>query len=101
MKTNKSTPLGKWQKQAATGGTCPQCSNTYPLLSVDHIVPHFMLEQLGLKDMAYDDEENLQILCRGCNGMKKGRLDMRNPKTFSLLEKYLALAKQRYGKTEN
>ena len=99
MKRRTRSEQGKlniWQKKAAEGGVCPLCQNYYSSLTIDHIIPHFLLQQLGLYDLAYSDEDNFRIICKPCNTMKANRCDMMNPLTIPLLEKYLYIIKERY-----
>lgn len=73
---------------------CARC-NTQPSefnpLTIDHIIPDFFLSQFGFDANRLWDEENIQVLCRRCNQFKSCKLDLANPKTKSLLLKYLAL----------
>jgi len=100
MKAHKSTALGIMQQKAKEGGKCAQCPNIEPVLNVDHIIAVSLLQHLGIeKEAGRDDMENLQLLCRRCNVMKRSYLDFYHPKTFLLLEKYVALSKSIYSKT--
>ena len=58
-------------------------------MSVDHIIPINLLEQLGLDYALKDDEENFEVMCITCNRYKGGRIDLANPKTIPLLKKYI------------
>lgn len=75
------------------GAKCKKCGAT-SALTLDHIVPVSLLRQLVGMDVhqKYDDIENMEILCRRCNLFKQNQLDMANPKTKPLLQKYLDLA---------
>lgn len=99
MKKTLGTKLGDWQNKARVGGICPSCLKEYAGLTVDHVIPVVLLQQIGLIDLAYSDDENLELMCKGCNGMKGGRLDVRNPKTLPLLKKYVLIAEAKYKTT--
>jgi 5-methylcytosine-specific restriction endonuclease McrA len=89
MKANKRTLL--WQRQERNKTVkqkCKECPRI-DFLTVDHIIPVFFLQQLGLDEEAVNDEENMEDLCVLCNRYKGGRIDMRNPKTIPLLKKYI------------
>lgn len=103
MKKKKGTALGDVQKEAALGGICDKCKVSFPVLTVEHIIPVTVLEAMGIRwEGGYDDLENFEKWCRRCNALKNYRLDFNNPKTFVLLRKYVDLAEQLYGlKTQN
>lgn len=63
---------------------CPATTN----LTKDHIIPQSLFERFGLVDM-YNDDENLQTLCKRCNVMKGATLDPKNPRTYPLMIKML------------
>lgn len=67
---------------------CNKCQRTEDL-TIDHIVPEYLLEQFGVDVLRNYDPDNLQILCRRCNAFKGNRLDFTNLKTKLLLLKYL------------
>lgn len=67
---------------------CARCGRR-EWLSLDHIVPFSLLEQLGVDMKVDDDDENWQILCRPCNVFKANRLDFTNPKTKEILLRYI------------
>lgn len=74
------------------GYKCAKCEvegNKENPLTVDHIVPVWVLQACKLHDSIYEDEENYQILCKGCNILKGSNCDSSNPKTKVLLRKYL------------
>jgi 5-methylcytosine-specific restriction endonuclease McrA len=64
---------------------CTKCGET-KMLTLDHIVPQSLLQDLGVFDII---EDNYQILCRYCNHKKSNRLDMLNPKTKEILRKII------------
>ena len=90
-KSNKGSKLRELQEQVNNGeGVCSKCKRT-DHLTVDHIIPFSLLEQLGIdKETQRNDEENFDVLCRWCNMQKANRLDHLNPKTVPLLKKYVA-----------
>lgn len=97
MKTHKNSKLFEWQKRCKSGTEkCAKCGETRAL-TVDHIVPVFLLEQLGTEEMlSHDMELNYEILCVYCNRQKGSRLDVRNPKMYEVLEIALQQAKKYY-----
>lgn len=98
MKKSKGTKLGQWQGHASRGGICGKCKIQYPTLTVDHIIPSFFLQQIGLIECVYEDEENFELLCKGCNGMKASKMEILHPKAIPLLKKYIALVESKYLK---
>lgn len=66
----------------------PKCTTTLHL-TVDHIIPRVLLKTLGMESLAESDEDNFQILCKKHNGEKGNELDYTNPRTLSLLKKYI------------
>lgn len=95
MAKGKNSPLGLKQREYSDGGICSKCKHHYPRLTVEHIVPSSILVDLGLGDLIYDDPENMEPMCKGCNLRKGGHLDPLHPKTHVLLAKYV---KQSYSK---
>lgn len=94
----KKTAYYQWQLRIASGKevcATPGCGETRHL-TIDHIVPAFMLWQMCLdkNEVLYNFDENFQILCRYCNQMKSARLDMRNPKTYEVLNKVLTASRE-------
>ena len=91
MKKKKWTILGKHQQACAEQNMGKRndlkCSNCglRKSLTVDHIIPVFLLEQFCLNDEIYNLQDNFQILCKFCNYKKGARMDVKNPKTFQLL----------------
>jgi len=71
---------------------CNKCQRTEDL-TIDHIVPEYLLEQFGIDVKRNYDPDNLQVLSRRCGSFhsKGNRLDFTNPKTKPLLLKYLSL----------
>jgi 5-methylcytosine-specific restriction endonuclease McrA len=91
MKTNNKTKLWEWQQRAKNAGHCEECNNFKKALTVDHIIPVSILDQLGLFDEKVNWEENFRLVCEYCNRFKGGRLDIRNPKTLVLLNEIIRL----------
>lgn len=91
MKAKKKTKLYEWQQRVNNGdGACSKCGRK-DHLTVDHVIPVSLLNQLCIpKEEHYDDEENFDILCRWCNRQKGAELDHLNPKTPKLLQKYVS-----------
>ena len=91
MKGKNGTKLREWQdrnKHVDYSGVCEKCGKTKEL-TVDHIIPVYLLEQLGLDDEIVNDEENFEYVCITCNRFKSGRIDLANSKTLKLLKKYI------------
>ena len=95
MKSNQKSKLFQWQqKHNEEGGVCQKCLRDVKHLTVDHIIPSsFVLCLDNGRNLAINDEENFQVLCQPCNKMKGSAWDFTNPKTVTLLKKYL----QQYG----
>ena len=90
MVKKAKTKLHKWQKKAREGGICEKCKIETPYLTVDHIIPIFVIEALDETGiMKYEDESNFQFLCKICNFSKGSRIDKRNPKTKEMFLKLL------------
>lgn len=100
MKTRKHTKLFEWQERCKTGQErCARCGETRAL-TIEHIVPVSLLEQFALgnpHEFSYDYEENFEILCYYCNQQKANRIDVKNPKTYKVLETIIDRAKEYYG----
>jgi hypothetical protein len=52
--------------------------------------------EMDRNEMLYEMEDNFQILCHYHNTMKGGKIDPRNPKTYQIFEKVLAINKKYY-----
>jgi 5-methylcytosine-specific restriction endonuclease McrA len=72
-------------KECAKCGRCSRVDD----LTLDHIIPKFILEQFGIDTQRVYIEGNYQILCRVCNVFKANRLDFANPQTKPLLIKLI------------
>ena len=71
------------------GKKCYKCGRE-EWLTIDHIVPVSILRDMGVSELeTYDDEENLRILCKMCNGFKANRLDFSDPRTKRVLMRVL------------
>ena len=97
-KAQKGTKLNDWQKLGKQGGICASCTGMQTYLTVEHIIPVHLLQQMGLIDLIYEDEENFELWCRGCNGIKGSRIDPLNPKSGPLMLKYVTEMIKRYAK---
>lgn len=95
---NHKTKLFEWQQKCLLPELRCDCGSNAQL-TVDHIIPQYFLNDLGLFDEVYEDEENYEIMCRLCNKKKGSHIDPRHPKVFELLEKYIAKSKKLYGKS--
>lgn len=86
----KKSKLFEWQERNnAQEGVCAKCGRTTKM-TVDHIIPVMITDRLDEGyEIATNDEENFQLLCRPCNTMKSGNIDITNPKTARLLVKYM------------
>jgi 5-methylcytosine-specific restriction endonuclease McrA len=84
------------RKLSKEGGVCAQCGDTR-LPTVDHIVPVSILKMFELpSNPEYEWEDNLQVLCKYCNGRKSGRIDPKHPSTYTVLRKLLHEAETYY-----
>lgn len=98
MKFKPKTKLAQWQERCKSGlEKCARCGETRHL-TVDHIVPVNILNQISDdKDFtSFEMEQNFEILCRYCNTYKAGRIDVRDPKTYKILVDVLEKAKRYY-----
>ena len=96
MNGKKHTELHKWRERATQEDLpCRKCGRV-GLMTLDHIVPISFIQQLGLREEAYDDDWNFQYLCRACNLLKGSQLDYNNPKTIENIRRYVDLAEQTY-----
>ena len=92
MKGNRKTKLYEWQQKGSLGGVCEKCKLERKVLTVDHIIPVEILNTLDITGEAvYEDEQNFQLVCFPCNQFKRNRIDITNPKTKILLQKYINL----------
>lgn len=82
-------------KSREPGNVCGKCGRMSDYMTVDHIVPMFFIDMVGLRaDVAYDDQENYELLCRSCNLLKGHKFDFTNPKTIPIMRKYMTLLEQ-------
>lgn len=97
MRPKRKSHLWQWQEKCKSGTEkCAKCGST-ERLTVDHLVPAFLLKEFMVMeeyDIAYDFEENFEIVCFYCNRMKGARIDPRNPKVFQILEEVIRRAKE-------
>ena len=87
--------LNEIQNRKDKEGICRKC-NRHLFLTVDHIIPIHILENLGLSTEQYDDVENFELICQYCNRRKGNKLDLLDERVFSLLEKYVEKSKKLY-----
>jgi 5-methylcytosine-specific restriction endonuclease McrA len=101
MIAKKHTKLYEWLlKCKEKNAQCVKCGDKR-LLSVDHIVPvslikQFLIDSNSDYDAMYNMEDNFQILCKYCNAMKRDSIDVKNIKTFEVLEKVIKECKTFY-----
>jgi len=93
MKPKRRSPLYELQNREDKNGICAMCKE-YNLLTVDHIFPASLLHVWGLKEYGWEDETNLQLICKKCQMLKGANFDFHNPKTIPLIEKYIEILKQ-------
>ena len=62
MKSQPKSKLHEFQNKAKDG-VCTKCGQTR-FLTVDHIIPVSWIVALCLKELAYEMEDNFQILCK-------------------------------------
>ena len=90
-KIKYGTKLKEWQKRASEGGQCAKCGRHVDYLTVDHILPSFILDMLDdTGDMKLNREDNFQFLCYPCNKFKAGRLDKTDKRVRELLLELLS-----------
>lgn len=77
------------------GGVCVKCGDRrHP--TVEHIVPVHILRLFdtdGEENVAKNFAYNLEVLCHYCNSQKGGGVDLRNPKTYEVMEYMLNRAR--------
>lgn len=97
---HKKSQLWLHQEKASLGGECQKCKEICDKLTVDHLFPVSLLHKFGFKEEAYEDADNMELICRKCNTLKQDSFDFHNPKLIPLIEKYLNKLKEVYGKKE-
>jgi len=87
---NKPTKYGEWRRKALESDVCERCKRKTNLLTVDHILPLAIVEQLDLtgKDK-YEDESNFQLICHPCNKFKGSRIDATDKRVIWKLKEYI------------
>tara|TARA_R110000868_G_C10692254_1_gene748448 strand:+ start:126 stop:431 length:306 start_codon:yes stop_codon:yes gene_type:complete len=92
--------LHELQNRKDKDGICSKCDR-HLFLTVDHIIPVHILENLGLFTEQYDDVENFELICQYCNRRKGNKLDLLDERVFPLLEKYVEKSKKIYTLTKH
>lgn len=88
MAVKKHTKLWEYQQLNKEKHACERCGNvTY--LTVDHKIPKYLLEQLGLEHAVYEDERNFQNFCSPCNRFKGNMIDLADKEAIALLKEYV------------
>ena len=85
-KKNKIALEQAWFRDRAI--QCSKCRRMENL-TIDHIIPRDILEDMGIDTARVFDEDNLQVLCAVCNKFKAHKLDFSTPSTKLLLLKYI------------
>lgn len=89
MQAKKETTLGALQlKNKGKEQECERCHKLREI-TIDHVIPKHLLEQLGLFDEVVNWTENYELVCLACNRFKGGQIDLANPKTIPLLEEVI------------
>lgn len=99
----KHTAWYGWQCAISSGSEkCVRCGS-HDNLTVDHIVPKSIMVNLllGIKtenEIQFDDDGNFQFLCERCNKIKSDWLELKNPRTYEILENAIRKAKKHHLK---
>lgn len=88
------SPLWELQNRPDKCGICEIC-NKKQELTVDHIFPQSILSKWGLNEEISFDKENMQLICKHCQIMKKDNFNFHDSRTIPLIEKYINKLKQR------
>lgn len=96
MKGQKQSPLYQLQNRENKIGECEMCKQTAEL-TVDHIFPASLLVMWGLKELTWEDKDNLQLICKKCQTLKRANFDFHNKRTIPLIEKYINILKENYN----
>ena len=73
------------------GEKCVKCGSVNEL-TIDHIIPVSFLEMMGIfrkHTLSKKHHQNLQLLCRKCNSLKRERFDWTDKRTKPLILWYL------------
>lgn len=95
MRAKRKSPLYILQEREIKTGECEKC-HEFAELTVDHIFPVSLLIMWGLKELSWEDGDNLWLICKKCQILKNSRFDFHNPKTIPLIEKYIKILKDNY-----
>ncbi len=98
MKKRKNTELIKWQEKCKDGTGCCVLCGSQEFLSVDHIVPVFLLNEFDInkEEVLYNWSHNFQILCNQCHKQKANHLDLKNHITYRILIDLLVTHRNKY-----
>ena len=101
MVKKKRSKLAEWQAKAREGGVCTGCGKHREVLTVDHIIPVYIVDMFDVTGEAkFEDEQNFQLLCYPCNRFKGNNIDVKHINSIDLLSKYM-LEVQRINTEEN
>lgn len=90
MVKRAKSKISEWQKRAKQGGECARCGKYTSHLTVDHIVPKYLVEMLDeTGEAVFEDEDNFQMLCPPCNRFKGNSLDKRDSRAKKVLYRLL------------
>lgn len=96
MKGRKHTLLSELQKRTREEDlTCSRFGRV-GMMTVDHIVPMFFIDQIGLKEESAEHDWNFQFLCRVCNLLKRAGFDFTDKRTIVNLKRYVEIAEATY-----
>ncbi len=71
------------------GEQCQKCKRTKHL-TIDHIIPSSLLLQFGISlKESFDFLDNLELLCRACNALKRDRINWLHEKSKDILIKLI------------
>lgn len=90
MKGKPNSKLRELQKKSKEGGICEKCQRKVDYITVDHIIPVWLLECLdNFVEIANNDEENFRLICQPCNKLKGNLIDFTDKRTAHLILKYI------------
>jgi hypothetical protein len=80
-------------------GICPRCKTKWKL-TLDHIVPQYILDSLGLQSRKIFISDNLELMCERCNSTKGHHIETTNPKALYILKELIGLIESRQKQEE-